>query len=330
LSKRLSISLACGAYDRTEALRSGEVRPRGIDLTYLSLPVEEVFYRMARNREFDAAEMSLSTYVMTLAQGRPFVAIPVFPSRAFRHSGIYVNAASPIEHPKDLAGKTVGVPEWQVTAAVWIRGILAEDYGVPVESVRYRTGGLHSPGREEKVPMTLPEGVDVAPIPAGRTLSEMLVTGELDAVYSPRTPEPFIARRPEVRRLFEDFRDVEEGYFRRTGIFPIMHVIVIRRELHEQHRWVARELHQAFARAKALCETGLDETASLRYLLPWLHQEVAHTKSVMGEDYWPYGLGDHDPTLATFLRYSHEQGLADRLWAPEEIFAPEATDDVRV
>lgn len=330
MSTRLSMTLACGPYDRTEALRSGQVQPRGIDLTYLSLPVEEVFYRMVRNREFDVAEMSLSTYVLTVAQGQPFVAIPVFPSRCFRHSSIYVNADAGIEQPGDLIGRTVGIPEWQVTAAVWIRGILAEQHGVPLDGVHYRTGGLHSPGRVEKVATTVPDGIDVAPIPAGRTLADMLVSGEVDALYTPRTPEPFTDGNRKVRRLFTDFREVEEDYFRRTSIFPIMHVVVIRRELYEQHRWVARELYRAFVLAKEACETGLDETASLRYMLPWLHEDVARTKSLMGEDYWRYGLDDQDPTLATFLRYSHEQGLADRAWMPAEIFAPEATDDVTI
>src|SRR5580692_13143591 len=189
MSGRVPVTLACWDYDRTAALASGEVRPEGVDLTYLSLPVEETFFRMLRHREFDAAEMSLSSYVISLGAddpgGRPFIAIPVFPSRAFRHNGIYVNAASGIASPAELPGRTVGVAEYQLTANVWIRGILAEHYGVPVESVRYRTGGLHEPGRPEKLAVSLPADVEVAPIGAGQTLSDMLASGEIDALYTP-------------------------------------------------------------------------------------------------------------------------------------------------
>ncbi|HVH24446.1 MAG TPA: hypothetical protein VNA11_18515 [Pseudonocardia sp.] len=201
------LSLACRDYDRTQALADGSIRPDGVDLTYLCLPVEETFFRMLRHREIDAAEMSLSSYVTGLAadpSGGPFVAVPVFPSRAFRHNGIYVHSGSGVDGPADLVGRTVGVPEYQLTAAVWIRGILADDYGVPVTSVRYRTGGMHQPGRVEKQQLNLPAEFDVTPIDPDRTLAEMLVTGEIDALYAPRVPRPLLDGRPEVRRLFAD------------------------------------------------------------------------------------------------------------------------------
>ncbi|PKW25492.1 4,5-dihydroxyphthalate decarboxylase [Phycicoccus duodecadis] len=327
----VQLSLACADYDRTAALRTGQVTVEGADLTYLTLPVEETFFRMVRYREFDVAELSLSTYVMTLAQDpSPFVAIPVYPSRMFRHSGIYVNADSGIERPEDLVGRVVGVPEYQVTAAVWIRGILAEHHGVPVDAVRYRTGGLHTPGRTEKLSFSVPDGVEIAPIPAGATLAEMLAEGEVDALYTPRTPAPFTAGDPRVRRLFPDSRATEQDYFARTGIFPIMHVVVIRRDVYEAHRWLARSLTTAFERSRALTMVGIDETASLRYTLPWLPDEVAATRAVMGADYWTYGLPGNEGTLETFLRYSFDQGLADRAWSPRELFAPETLEGVVV
>lgn len=328
---RLPITLACAAYDRTEALRSGEVQARGVVLNHLTLPVEETFFRMVRYREFDVAEMSLSTYVMTLSrESRPFVAIPVFPSRMFRHSGIYVNADAGIDRPADLAGRVVGVPEYQVTAAVWIRGILAEHHDLPIASARYRTGGLHRPGRQEKLSLSLPAGVDVQPVPEGRTLAEMLVSGEIDALQTPRTPRPFAEGNPAVRRLFADSGAEERAYYARTGIFPVMHVIALRREVYEANRWLARSLQTAFEEARRLTLASMDETASLRYMLPWLHDEVARTRTSMGADWWTYGVPGNEATLDTFLRYSHEQGLADRRWEIAQIFAPESLEEVIV
>lgn len=318
------LTLACHPYDRTQALRDGTVRARGIDLNFLPLPVEETFYRMMRFREFDAAEMSLSSYVLTLPDG-PFVAIPVFPSRAFRHSAIYVRADSGlVDHPDRLAGCTVGIPEYQITAAVWIRGILQEHFGLDHTSVRYRTGGLDMPGREEKVTLKLPDNVDVRPIPANRTLSEMLVAGELDAVYSARNPGPF--NQPGhggLRRLFADSAGQEQEYARRTGIFPIMHTLVLRREIYEGDPWIAQELLLACERSKAIVAGQFAETAALNCMLPWSADHVRRTTELLGDDWWPYGLDANHAALQTFLRYSHEQGLAVHEFAPAELFAPE-------
>jgi 4,5-dihydroxyphthalate decarboxylase len=323
--------MACQAYDRMQPLRDDTVRLGGARLNFLDLPVEETFFRMVTYREFDIAELSLSTYVLTLAQGSPFVAVPVFPSRAFRHSGIYVRADSPVKDPADLSGATVGVPEYQITASVWIRGILAEHHGLPVSAVRYRTGGLDRPGRVEKLGLNLPPGVEVAPIGTADTLSQLLLDGRLDALYSARNPGPFnIAGGGGLRRLFPDPAGAELEYHARTGIFPIMHTLVIRREVYEQHRWLARELVKACEQAKAIGLAGLGETAALRYALPWLWAEVERTRAALGDDWWPYGLEANRRTLATFLRYSHEQGLADRRYEPEELFAPETLSEVVV
>jgi 4,5-dihydroxyphthalate decarboxylase len=318
-------TMACQAYDRMQPLRDGTVRVGGAQLNFLDLPVEETFFRMLKFGEFDIAELSLSSYVLTHSHGAPFVAVPVFPSRAFRHSAIYVREDSKLTDPAELAGKTVGVPEYQITAAVWIRGILAEHHGVDVASVKYRTGGLDEPGRTEKVQLDLPADVDVAPIRSTDTLSQLLLDGELDAVYSARNPGPFnTPGGGGLRRLLPDPAGTEREYHDRTGIFPIMHTLVIRREVYEQHRWLARELVKACAAAKTLGLAGIGETAALPYALPWLWAEVERTRAALGEDWWPYGLERNRTTLETFLRYSHGQGLAARHYEPEELFAPEA------
>jgi 4,5-dihydroxyphthalate decarboxylase len=323
VSSRIPLTLACWDYDRTRALATGEIRPEGVDLTYLSLPVEETFFRMMRYQEFDVAEMSLSSYVLSLARGAPATAIPVFPSRAFRHNGIYVNAASGIETPQDLAGRVIGIPEYQLTAIVWIRGILAEHYGVPLASGQFRTGGLDNPGRVEKQQVSLPAGVDVQAIPAHRTLSEMLVAGEIDAVYCPRTPRPFAEGRPQVRRLFADPRAEEERYFAQTGIFPIMHTVVLRHDVYERHRWLAQSLFKAFEQARAQTADRLGEVAASPSMIPWLYDEVERTRRLMGQDFWTYGLGPNAEVLATFLRYARDQGLLDRDLDPADLFVPE-------
>ena len=327
---KLRMSLACWNYDRTRALMDGSVQPDGIELNYLNLPVEETFFRMLRHQEFDAAEMSLSSYTVSMfREPRPFVAIPIFPSRCFRHSSIYINARSGIREPRDLVGKRVGVPEYQMTAPVWIRGILAEYYGVPVNSVTYRTGGEEEPGRTEKLKLDLPPDIRVQPIGAMQTLSAMLASGEIDALYTARMPSTF-ANGGGVRRLFEDFPQVEAQYFRDTGIFPIMHTVVIRRDVYEQHHWVAQSLYKAFVAAQRQNYDDLYVTAALKASLPWLTAHVEETRALMGDDFWPYGLDRNRRTLETFLRYHHEQGLSKRLLQPEQLFAPEAMESFKI
>jgi 4,5-dihydroxyphthalate decarboxylase len=278
---------------------------------------------MAQYREFEAAELSLSSYVISLCQDAPFTAIPVFPSRAFRHNGIYVHSGSGIRQPTDLAGRVVGVPEYQITAAVWIRGILAEHYGVPVASVRYRTGGLHEPGRTDKISHPSPPGVEIEPIAPGMTLDAMLAEGQIDALYSPRTPRSFARGDGRVRRLFADPRDEEERYYAATRIFPVMHVVVLRRDVYERRRWLAQSLYKAFEEARARTAVRLAETAASRYMLPWLYADAERTAAVMGPDFWSYGVTGNEVTLRTFLRYSHEQHLATRPLEPTDLFAPE-------
>ena len=323
---RLRLTFACGDYDRTRALAEGTISPDGVDLNYLRLPVEETFFRMMRHREFEVAEMSLSSYVKSLGTGEsPFVALPVYTSRQFRHAGIFVHADSGIEKPEDLRGKVVGTPEWQLTAGVWIRGILADQYGVPVDSVSYRTGGQETPGRIEKAAVDLGGSFDIAPVPEGETLSAMLADGRLDALQSPRVPSSFTAGGP-VRRLFTDPAAAEKQYFSETGIFPIMHVVVVRRDVYEANRWVAQSLTKALTLAKRQAMAELYDSSALRFMLPWLIPGLEEARALLGEDYWSYGLEGNEDTLATFLRYHHEQGLSPRLLAPEELFAPEALE----
>ncbi|MFQ0815159.1 4,5-dihydroxyphthalate decarboxylase [Brucella anthropi] len=303
------------------------VAPDGIDLVFLNMPVEETFFRMLRHREFDIAEMSLSSYVMScFAPERPFVAIPIFPSRFFRHSSIYVNADAGIHEPRDLIGKRIGNPEYQMTAPVWIRGILSDEYGVKVDDVTYYSGGEEQPDRPEKLPLDLPQNIRLQRIGPGQTLSAMLCNGEIDALYTARKPSSYNGPKGHVRRLFEDFVEIERAYFRKTNIFPIMHTVVIRRELYEANRWIAQSLYKAFVEAQHRAYRDLTETAALKVMLPWLSAHIEDARRTMGVDYWSYGFKANRHVLETFLRYSCEQGLSKRLLQPEDIFAPETME----
>jgi 4,5-dihydroxyphthalate decarboxylase len=328
---KLRLSMACWNYDRTRALLEDRIPIDGIDLTYLNLPVEETFFRMLRHREFDVAEMSLSSYTLSLFADEPqFIAIPIFPSRFFRHSCIFINRHSGIREPKDLIGKRVGTPEYQMTAGVWIRGILSDEYKIPVTSVQYFNGGEEEPKRPEKLNLSLPPEIHLEPIPPTKTLSQMLDAGEIDALYSARMPSTFVKGSPNVRRLFEDYQTVEREYFSRTKIFPIMHAVVIRRNVYEKHPWIAQSLCKAFVRAQRETYDELYQTAALKCMLPWLIKHVEETRALMGQDFWPYGLEPNVPTLTTFLRYSFEQGLSKRQLAPKDLFAPESLESFKI
>ncbi len=328
---KLRLTLACWNYDRTRALADGSVQPDGIDLNYLDLPVEETFFRMLRNREFEVAELSLSSYTVSMfREPRPFVAIPVFPSRMFRHSSIYINAGAGIRAAKDLIGKRIGTPEYQMTAPVWIRGILSEHYGVPVDSVTYCTGGEEEPGRSEKIGLDLPPNIKVQPIGPTQTLAAMLASGEIDALHTARMPSTFRMGGGPVQRLFPDYKDAEQDYYRKTGIFPIMHTVAIRRDVYERNRWIAQSLYKAFVEAQRRTYQDLQATAALKAMLPWLTSHVEEARVLMGDDFWAYGFAQNRATLATFLRYHHEQGLSKRLLEPEELFAPETMESFKI
>jgi 4,5-dihydroxyphthalate decarboxylase len=328
---KLQLTMACWNYDRTRSLMEGRVPIDGVELNYLNLPVEETFFRMLRHREFDVSEMSLSSYTLSLFQeSPPFIAIPIFPSRCFRHSCIFVNADTGIREPKDLAGKRIGNPEYQMTATVWIRGILSDEYDVPVTSPTYFTGGEEETGRPEKVGVALPPAFRVQSIPSDKTLSRMIETGEIDALYTARTPSTFRGGSGKVRRLFTDYQAVERDYYRKTKLFPIMHTLVIRRDIYQKHPWVAQSLYKAFATAQKETYAELHETSALKCMLPWLVSHLEETEKTMGSDFWPYGLDPNLHTLSTFLRYSFEQGLSKRQLTPKELFAPESLESFKI
>ncbi|HXZ02992.1 MAG TPA: ABC transporter substrate-binding protein [Stellaceae bacterium] len=328
---RLRLTLACWDYDRTRALADGSVVPDGIDLVYLGLPVEETFFRMLRHREFDAAEMSLSSYAVSLTRSEPpFIAIPVFPSRCFRHSCIFVSAKSGIAEPRQLAGRRVGAPEYQMTAPVWIRGMLQDEYGVDPASCTHVTGGEEEPGRDEKLALDLPARFRIERLGPRQTLAAMIAAGEIDALYTARAPSTHRSRPEAVLRLFENYAEIERAYFRKTRIFPIMHTVVIRRELYRAHPWIAQALHKAFLRAQRKTYDDLAGTAALKTMLPWQIAQVEEVRREMGEDWWAYGLEPNRHVLDTFLRYHHEQGLSQRRLAPEELFAPETLESFKI
>jgi 4,5-dihydroxyphthalate decarboxylase len=328
---KLQLTLSIWDYDRTRALADGSVTPDGIALNVLELPVEETFFRMARYREFDVAEMSMSSYSVSLHRDpQPFIAIPIFPSRFFRHSSIFVSAKSGIREPKDLVGKRIGTPEYQMTAPVWIRGILSDDYGVKPDSVEYWTGGEEETQRDEKIRLDLPPNFKVRPIGPDKMLSKMIADGEIDALHTARAPSTFYSRPDAVRRLFPDFVTVEREYYRRTKIFPIMHVIAIRREIYEQNRWIAMSLYKAFVESQRRTYRSLRETAAHKAMLPWLTAHVEEAMRELGEDWWSYGFHANRHVLETFVRYHHEQGLSKRLLRPEEMFAPETMEAFKI
>lgn len=328
---KLRLSLSCWNYDRVRALADGRVQPEGIDLNFLDHSVEETFFRMLRYREFDVAELSLSSYTVSLfREPKPFIAIPVFPSRMFRHSCIFISTAAGIREPKDLAGKRTAAPEYQLTAPVWSRGIMADEFGVKVEECPHFTGGQEHPGRVEKLKLDLPPAFRVTPIPADKTLSRMLADGEIDVLHSPRIPSTMHSEPHKVKRLFDPYVEVERDYFRRTKMFPIMHTIAIRRELYEANPWIAMSLYKAFAEAQRICYREIYETAALRNMLPWMIAEIEMVKRDMGDDWWPYGFEPNRRTLETFLRYHHEQGLSRHRLDPMALFAPETLDSFKI
>ncbi len=324
---KLHLSMAFSPYDRTSPLVDGRVQIEGVTIDPFLLSPEEIFHRSFGYREFDISEISLSSHALTTARGDSrYVGIPAFLSRVFRHSGIYIRTDRGINSMADLKGRTIGLPEYQQTANVWVRGILSDECGIKASDVHWRTGGTEQPGRRERVPLHLPPEVDVQPIGPTQTLNELLLSGELDAIFAPREPPCFTQGVPFIDRLFPDYRPVEAAYFKRTGIFPIMHMVGIRKELVEEHPWLPVSVYKALVQAK---HVALEELALIGHLattLPWCVAELEQTRKLMGEDFWPYGLPANETTLSTFLRYSFEQHLSPRLLQPRDLFAPSVLD----
>jgi 4,5-dihydroxyphthalate decarboxylase len=318
----LKLTLACWDYDRTRPLIDGRVRPDGIDLDVKVLRPRQTFQRMLDKQEFDASELSLASYVALMGRGNcPFVAVPVALSKIFRHSCIYVRTDAGIRTPAELKGKRVGTTQYSATALVFMRGMLLHDYGVKPSDLHWFMGGLNTFTEQPLIPLNL-TGIRLDFLPAGRTLEAMLEAGELDALLSIYLPQLFLKGSPRIARLFPNFKEVEQDYYRRTGIFPIMHTVVLRRDVYEAHPWAAKSLYQAFLAAKALAVEGLYDTDALQVALPWLLAHVEEAWRVFGTDFWSYGLEPNRPTLAALGRFVHEQSLCPRPVSPDELFAP--------
>jgi 4,5-dihydroxyphthalate decarboxylase len=323
----LGMTIATGRYDRVAALHDGRVRPEGIDVNWLTLNVEQTFWRMFRHQEFDASELSLSGTLVRLGRGvSDFVPIPVFLSRTFRHECLYTAGDSPLNGPDELAGKRVGVPEFQITAAVWARGLLEDEYGVRQEDVTWVQGGVEQSGRKPQEPVS-PPGVTIEEAPPGVTLVQMLLDGRIDALISPRRPSAFADGSGRVRRLIPDVWAASRAYYERTRIFPIMHLVAIRRPIVEANPWVPQTLSNAFLAAKRLSDESLRDTTALPVGLPFLVQHTEETAALMGEDFWPYGVEANRPTLEAFVRYAHRQGLIPERPELDDIF-PVSTREV--
>jgi 4,5-dihydroxyphthalate decarboxylase len=319
---KLQLSVAVGNYDRTRALIDGAVQIDGVDPVFMTLPPEEIFFRAFRTQDFDICELSMSSFTVKTADGNcPYVGVPAFVSRAFRHNSIWVRTDR-IKSPADLKGKRVGLPEYQLTACVWARIILEDDHGVTPSDMRWVRGGIEDPGRPEKITIKLPPGVHMENAPAGATISGMLERGEIDGFIAPRVPT-FAGKRPSnIGMLFADPIAAGKDYFKRTGIFPIMHITGIRRTLVEKHPWLPAAVFKAFSESKAKCLEALEDTAATKVTLPFVEDRLREARDFMGEDFWSYGLAPNRKGLETFLRHHHAQGLSSRLVAPEELFHP--------
>ncbi len=368
----IPVTVASGDYDRVRAIRNGAVKVAGCDIAYHVVEPNQLFVRNLKNQEFDVSEMSFSTYITLRDQGKVhYTAIPVFLSRAFRHSAIFVRADRGIASPADLRGKRVGTPEYFTTMLVWMRGLLSDEYGVAPSDLRWRLGPMEQPASPSPIagegrgsgasgeglarlgapgegqpqtpergaaphPGPLPAsgegeqgtgarglgGVEIEPIPAGQALSAMLAAGELDAIFSARPPSCFLRGDPTVTRLFPDYRAAEQAYFRKTGIYPLMHAVGIRNTLLAQHPWMAANLFDAFAKAKALAVAEFEKLAAFAVTMPWIEAEYRATQAVLGPDIWPYGVAANRMAIDMLCRYLHEQGFTARRLGADELFAP--------
>ncbi len=326
----VQLSMAIGSYDHIRDLANGRVRPEGIELKAMELPIEEIFFRTFSFAEWDISEFSMAKYVSMLGTGTaPFRAIPVFPSRVFRQSAIYVANRGPIRGSQDLAGRRIGVPEWAQTAGIYARAFLQHQCGVSLADIHWLQGGVNQPGRTEKAKLSLPAGVKIEPV-HDRALNEMLLAGDLDGIISAREPAGFLARNPQIARLWPDYRPSEENYYRETGIFPIMHVIVVKNEVLNRHPWIAMNLFRAFEEAKANSLRRLSTIVNSPIPIPWLSQTYCRAQEILGEDVWPYGIEANRRTLDAFLQYCTEQGITSRTISIEDLFPREVSTVFKV
>ena len=321
--KKVHLTVAVSDYDHVRDFTRGDVEAEGIEITYLKLLHEEIFYRFIYFREWDVSEISFAKYCSLISQNDDtLTAIPVFPSRMFRLSSFYVHRDGNVKKPEDLAGKKVGIPEWAQTAAVYTRGYLVHQVGIPLADIAWYQAGVNKAGRTEKVNLKLPEKVRCTPVP-DRSLNDLLLSRELDAVLTARPLQSFSDGNPEIVRLFPDFHTAEENYWRETGIFPIMHTVAIRTEVLKKYPWAAMNLFKAFEEAKRRSVERALDTSSSRFPIPWGFEYAARARKMFGQDYWPYGIEANRVTLESFLQFAYEQGICHRLLKPEELFPRE-------
>ena len=327
---KLKLAVAVGDYDRVRPLVDGSVQIDGVDPQFMVLEPEEIFFRAFRHADFDITELSLSSYCVKTAAGESaYVGVPVFPSRAFRHTSIYVRTDR-IQNPSDLRGKRIGVPEYQLTANVWARMLLEEDFGIRPSDVIWLRGGYEQPGRVEKIALRLPPDVHLENVPPGATISGMLEAGTLDAVIGPRAPSCFERGHPDVGYLFPDPQAAAADWFRRERMFPIMHLLGIRRTLTELHPWLPAAVSKAFEQSKALALQKLGDTSATKVTLPFVEEQLRAARQLMGTDFWPYGLDANRHVLKRFLQRHHAEGLSSRLLQPEELFHPASLEQHRI
>ena len=323
----LNLSVAIGDYDRNRPLIDGAVRIDGADPVFMKLCPEEIFFRAFRNQDFDVCELSLSSFTLKTALGTcPYVGIPAFVSRCFRHTSIYVRTDR-IKKPEDLKGKKIGVPEYQLTANVWARAVLEDDFGVKPADLHWIRGGIEHAGRPEKITVKLPPGVRLDDAPEGKTISEMLVSGEIDAFMAPRAPA---LTSPHVGLLFQDSMGAAKDYYKRTSIFPIMHLIGVRRTLAEKHPWLPAAVLKAFEQSKAMALEQLIDVSATKVTLPFVEEQVAAAQALMGKDFWPYGVEPNRAALESFLKHHHAQGISPRLVKVEELFHPATYESFKI
>jgi 4,5-dihydroxyphthalate decarboxylase len=330
MSSKIRLSLAVSDYDHVRDFTSGKVTAQGIEIVPIELTVEEIFHRTLTYGEFDVSEISTGQFLARFSRGdTAFTAIPVFPSRIFRHSCIFVLRDGGINRPQDLAGKRIGVPQWSQTASIYARGLLAHEYGVALDGVEWVQAGIYEPGRVETAPLDLPRGIRLTPVP-DKTLTEMLLSGEIAALISAREPAPFLAGDPRIVRLFTDFAAAEAEYFRTTGIFPIMHTIVVRTSLLETDPWIARNLYSAFDEARRRGARRVLDGSISRFALPWSEHYAHEAAKVLGDDPFAYGIEPNRKTLEAFVTYAREQGVSARSFPIEELFAPQLQGEHKV
>ncbi|MNE34646.1 4,5-dihydroxyphthalate decarboxylase [compost metagenome] len=327
----MNLSIAVGNYDRIRPLVDGEVQIDGVDPIFMLQDPEEIFFRAFRHADYDICELSLSSYsVKTAAGTSPYIAVPVFPSRAFRHTSIYIRNDRGIESAADLKGKRIGVPEYQLTANVWVRLFLEEDHGLKASDVTWVRGGYEETGRLEKIVLKLPADVIVENAPETETLSGMLASGELDAVIGPRAPSCFTKGHPKVSYLYRDPQGAASDWYRRTQLFPIMHVLGIRRTLAEQHPWLPGAVAKAFEKSKSVALHKLSDTSATKVTLPFIEDQLRAARQLLGEDFWSYGFEANRHVLSRFLERHHAEGLSSRLLQPEELFHPASLESFKI